>query len=100
MRFEWLFLAPLLFACSLLAAPVSPTSAPSAPELPTEAPSPTSTLIPTAVPVSFPDPSAYAWIPVAGGLESPVDLQNAGDARLFIVEQAGVIRRLNKGKLS
>ena len=29
---------------------------------------------------------------MAGGLESPVDLQNAGDERLFVVEQRGVIR--------
>jgi glucose/arabinose dehydrogenase len=29
---------------------------------------------------------------VAAGLESPVDLQNAGDERLFVVEQRGVIR--------
>jgi glucose/arabinose dehydrogenase len=29
---------------------------------------------------------------VAAGLESPVDLQNAGDERLFVVEQRGLIR--------
>ena len=95
MRYKLMFLAPLLFACSLLAAPAAPTSAPSASQLPPAAPSPTSTLEPTAVPISFPDPSAYTWSPVAGELESPVDLQNAGDARLFILEQAGVIRRLD-----
>jgi glucose/arabinose dehydrogenase len=32
---------------------------------------------------------------VTGGLTSPVDLQNAGDGRLFIVEQSGVIRILD-----
>ena len=31
----------------------------------------------------------------ASGFNSPVDLQNAGDERLFVVEQGGVIRILN-----
>ncbi len=31
-----------------------------------------------------------------GGLQSPIGIQNAGDARLFIVEQRGVIRLLDE----
>ena len=30
------------------------------------------------------------------GFTSPVDIQNAGDDRLFIVEQAGIIKILNQ----
>jgi glucose/arabinose dehydrogenase len=32
--------------------------------------------------------------PVLTGLTNPVDIANAGDARLFIVERAGIIRIL------
>jgi glucose/arabinose dehydrogenase len=57
-------------------------------------PSAVPTLPPTQLPPpqGFPEPSAFIWRGVAEGLESPVDLQNAGDARLFIVEQRGMVR--------
>jgi glucose/arabinose dehydrogenase len=44
----------------------------------------------------FPNPQRYYWEPVASGFERPLDIQNAGDGsgRLFIIEQAGVIRIL------
>ncbi len=41
---------------------------------------------------SFPDPSSLRWTLVLEGLTRPVDLQHAGDGRLFIVEQAGIVR--------
>jgi len=95
MRRAW-FLAPfLLVACSLIGAPLQRPPATSVPEAaPTSAPAPTLTPEPTvpASPSGFPDPKAFTWHGVAEGLQSPVDLQNAGDARLFIVEQRGVIR--------
>ncbi len=53
------------------------------------------------LPVHIPDPSAYSWIQAASGLHSPTDIQNAHDVsgRLFILEQAGLIRILQNGQL-
>jgi len=34
-------------------------------------------------------------LPVASGFDNPLDIQNAGDERLFIVEQSGTIRIIN-----
>jgi len=47
------------------------------------------------------DPSLYAWKPIIGGLQQPLDLVNAGDGsgRLFILEQPGLIRILLNGNL-
>jgi glucose/arabinose dehydrogenase len=36
---------------------------------------------------------------VYGGLERPVDIQHAGDARLFVVEQAGAVRIIEGGQV-
>jgi glucose/arabinose dehydrogenase len=41
--------------------------------------------------------SAIKLKPVATGFSSPVDIANAGDTRLFIVEQAGRIKIINRG---
>jgi glucose/arabinose dehydrogenase len=46
--------------------------------------------------VGFPEPAAFTWNLVNGDLQSPIDLQNAGDRRLFIVEQRGVVRLLDE----
>ena len=32
---------------------------------------------------------------IGGSFDQPVDLQNAGDDRLFVVEKAGIIKILN-----
>jgi glucose/arabinose dehydrogenase len=47
----------------------------------------------------LPDPSGYSWQEVVNGLNQPEGLMNAGDGsgRLFIVEQAGLIRILKDG---
>jgi glucose/arabinose dehydrogenase len=99
-----LLLVPILLACAIVQpqdlrpdpTPPAPTEPPAS--LPTA--EPTSTLIPTpASPSAFPDAAAYAWSPVVSGLRSPVDLQNAGDSRLFIVEQRGVIHVLDESGL-
>jgi len=37
------------------------------------------------------DPAAYTWAMVMNGFDRPLDLQHAGDDRVFIVEQAGRI---------
>lgn len=51
-------------------------------------------LIPNII---YAQPSNLNLVQVVGtGLSSPVDLQNCGDNRLFVVEQAGVIRIVSK----
>ncbi|MEW6568456.1 MAG: PQQ-dependent sugar dehydrogenase [Chloroflexota bacterium] len=89
----------LLLACNLLSppAPDTPTLQPmeSDTAIPTETPTP----IPTHTPAPPPDPAALQWTLVASGFTRPLDVQNAGDARLFIVEQAGVIRVIEDGQL-
>ena len=49
----------------------------------------------------LPDPSGYSWQKVVSGLNQPEGLVNAGDGsgRLFILEQAGLIRILKDGAL-
>jgi glucose/arabinose dehydrogenase len=49
----------------------------------------------------FPDPAGYAWNSVAGGFDRPDTVANAGDGtgRLFVLEQAGVIRVVNGKKI-
>ena len=82
-------------ATVIVKTPILPTdSAP--PAQPTESPSP------TKLPVSadgFPNPDNYIWGTVLSGLERPVDLQNAGDQRLFIIEKIGRIRVVENGVL-
>jgi glucose/arabinose dehydrogenase len=109
----------LLAACSsgptLVPSSPAPTAAP--PTLP-PAPSPTApaaaslstetaapaTSAPSPQPASaslFPDPGGVTWQVVAGGLDSPTGLTNAGDGsgRLFVLEQPGRIRIIKDGKL-
>ena len=49
----------------------------------------------------FSDAQAYSWGPVVFGLQKPLGLAHAGDGsgRLFILEQAGLIRILKDGLL-
>lgn len=59
---------------------------------------------PTPTPVTvteLPDPSGYTWHLVVSGLDKPEGLANAGDnsGRLFIIEQAGLVRILQDGNL-
>jgi glucose/arabinose dehydrogenase len=77
-----------------------------APSLPPPTATYTPTITPQPTPTSsyrtgFPDSSGYEWTMVASGLNSPVDIQNAGDGsgRLFIVERAGDIRIFQGGQL-
>lgn len=93
-----ILLLPLLLACSLVGPRATPAPIPVEPTtvvLETEETAgPTPAAPPSAVPnVDLPDPATAIWAQVIDGLVSPVDLQNAGDARLFVVEQRGVIRR-------
>ncbi len=101
---------PLLFACSLIqttlpAAETPPTDAIQAPEATAASPQPTAPPPPTDLPASpapptgFPDPAAFSWSPIAAGFQSPIDIQTAGDDRLFIVEQRGVVRIVDENGL-
>jgi glucose/arabinose dehydrogenase len=39
----------------------------------------------------FPDPNGYTWSLFASGFTRPIDLTHAGDERIFVVEQRGII---------
>ena len=47
---------------------------------------------PTATPPANPVGGKLVWRTVAAGLDRPIDIQNAGDDRLFVAEQTGRIR--------
>jgi glucose/arabinose dehydrogenase len=47
---------------------------------------------PTATPPANPVGGKLVWHAVAAGLDRPIDIQNAGDDRLFVAEQTGRIR--------
>jgi len=82
-----------------------PTSA--APVAPPATEQPTSEPTATAVPVEptpdrvfgLPDPSGLRLAPVVEGLDRPLGLEHAGDRRIFVVEQAGVVWTLEDGQL-
>ncbi|MCJ7678684.1 MAG: PQQ-dependent sugar dehydrogenase, partial [Anaerolineales bacterium] len=104
-RWMLLGLALAIVACARLSNVPSVSVAPTAP--PTPSVIPPVVADPTAVPASpslapvqtLPDASTAAWVPVVSGLRQPVDLQHAGDGRLFVVEKPGVIRILRGAQL-
>jgi glucose/arabinose dehydrogenase len=83
--------SPTLFATEVIS---TTTPLPTA----TETSTPTPTPVPPTV-NTLPDPSGYSWQELASGLNQPEGLVNAGDGsgRLFIVEQAGLIRIFKDG---
>lgn len=88
----------ILTACApTLTPPVLATSTPTF--LPTDTATPTP--VPSPAVTDFPNPESYQWEVVAGGFVRPLDIQNAGDGsgRVFIIEQAGVIRILQNNAL-
>ncbi|HEY45671.1 MAG TPA: glucose dehydrogenase [Anaerolineae bacterium] len=100
-----LLIAVLMFltACSQL----PEIQAPPSPTVPEAAATPTQ-IEPTPIPASptpsffvekLPDPNSAQWSLIVSGLEKPVDLQHAGDDRLFVVEQRGLIRVFEAGEL-
>ncbi|HLB64318.1 MAG TPA: PQQ-dependent sugar dehydrogenase, partial [Anaerolineales bacterium] len=99
MRRFLLVILPLLIACSLAPSttPLAPATPRDATPSPSPAPAPTETLVPSptasAPPfvTSFPDPSAFVWTRLPGDFSRPVDLQDLGDGRLLVVQQAGTI---------
>jgi len=104
-RWMLLGLALAIVACAGLSNVPPVSVAPTAPPTPSVVPPVVAD--PTAVPASpspalvqtLPDVSTAAWVPVVSGLRQPVDLQHAGDGRLFVVEKPGVIRILRGGQL-
>ncbi len=100
-------LAFTLAGCAQPTQPAAPTAPPTRQPEPTPTPepfpdtpppAPAATTVPESIP-NLPDAAAYQWNPVVSGLAHPIDIRNAGDARLFIVEQRGRIRILKDGQL-
>ncbi len=87
----------------------SAASTPSASLESVDQPTSSTTSIPTiAVETDIPAPSReaadlsiFTWKPIINGLRKPLGLENAGDgsSRLFLLEQAGLIRILQAGNL-
>jgi glucose/arabinose dehydrogenase len=82
----------------------TPTDTPTTPpEVEENLATPQDTAIPTDEQVSnvivFPDPTGFAWNVVFSGLSQPVDMADAGDGRVLIVEQGGLIRLFLGGTL-
>lgn len=59
---------------------------------------PNGTLTPMVQTTVIPDPSTAAWVLVAGDFRRPVFVTHAGDSRLFVIEQEGVIWILQDGE--
>jgi len=103
-----LILVLSLFACSETSTPlpstatVDPVTSTSLPPTTIPATSTSTQNPPTDTPSgakTFPDPNAYAWQPLASGLQRPTDLQADGSGRLFILEKVGRIRIIQDGQL-
>lgn len=87
-QFLLLFGFVFLTGCTVLTPDASPPS-------PTPAPTFTPAVHPTEIPpnriISLPDPASAAWKEVLTGFTRPLALTNAGDDRVFVVEQRGFI---------
>ncbi|MFP3852809.1 MAG: PQQ-dependent sugar dehydrogenase [Anaerolineales bacterium] len=71
----------------------SPTASPAATSAPSPEPANQADI------TSMPDPASANWQPVITGLSKPLGLEHADDARLFILEQAGLIGIYQQGQL-
>jgi glucose/arabinose dehydrogenase len=115
MRIPLLLVALILgsLACSLISGPAAvPTrpgvavstataTVPIEPTLPPSAIPSTEIAAPTPLPAAnqLPAADSATWVARVQGLNQPLDIQDAGDDRLFIVEQPGVIRVVRDGIL-
>jgi glucose/arabinose dehydrogenase len=87
------------------ATPLPPTEVVSAPQTESQPQPDTAIPPPTEIPTTnasqFPDPNAFAWVPIVDGLTRPVDLQSAfdGSGRLFVIEKYGAIRIVKDGQM-
>lgn len=75
--------------------PTDSTSLPAEPAILSASPTPVQPQM------GFPDTNQYQWSLIASGFEKPVGLAHAGDGqgRLFVVEQAGVIRIIRNNQV-
>lgn len=86
----------------LVPSPTATTSIPTSTAAESAQPDPKELAPVTGMDVTaFPDPALFSWNLVFSGLESPVDLSSPPDGsdRLFLLEQAGVIRIFQDGSL-
>ena len=99
-RFLLIAILLTLTACSKSPETQAPTIPEVSPSTPTQIePSPTpAPPTPSFFVEKLPDPNTTQWSLIVSGLEKPVDIQHAGDDRLFVVEQHGVIRVLEAGE--
>lgn len=88
--------------------PISITSALTATTTQPSTLQPTSTLVPSATQIpspanvqSLPNPDDFTWQVIAEGMDQPTGLVSSldGSGRVFVLEQAGLIRILQDGKL-
>jgi glucose/arabinose dehydrogenase len=77
----------------IMSTPETPGSMTATPEESTLDPSPTTfPELEVQSVTQIPDASNYAWTPVADVFQKPLDITHAGDDRIFVVEQPGIIR--------
>jgi glucose/arabinose dehydrogenase len=110
LRLLSLTLITTAMACTLETVASEPTPDPTLVPEPTTVPSPVVSPTPvpptepppTSTPITaeaLPDPSGYRWSEIAGGFIKPLALTHAGDDRLFVVEQRGVIWVIRNGQV-
>ncbi|MFN2147981.1 MAG: PQQ-dependent sugar dehydrogenase [Anaerolineales bacterium] len=58
----------------------------------------TASALPPTTPPIIPDPASAVWTRVLDGFNRPVAITNAGDSRLFVVEQRGMIWIVQDGE--
>ena len=101
-RWVWSVLAACVLTLALL--PFSScggNSAPASNPGPAPNPNPAPNPGPTPTPPANPGPLPTVTLgPLVSGLNQPIGLTNAGDARLFVVEQPGTIRIINHGAIN
>ncbi len=79
-----------------------PATRPATEAVPATPPPPTQALAEATAPASvveLPDPAGVTWAPVAAGFDNPLGLAGMGDARLFLLEQPGVVRVIQGGEV-
>lgn len=79
--------------------PVNPTAVSTAPAPATPTPNPTATAVPTATPRPVTAVDSIQLTQIATGFFQPLGIDHAGDNRLFITQQHGVISIIADGQI-